>query len=648
MLPRNPFDTTYAEMVDSSETFMALFDHSVIDTQTSDDKPFISEEMFDRIVFFSSSPGGGKSSMFHFFSPDVLNGILQSKSQNIESYRYLEELGVIAYNNVQLLGVQVSCARNYEIIEDIYEGGISTQIFFALLNVRILKEALKSILALKKAESNDLYRITFTDIPAELSSSFDSNWTGKDYYAWACEEEKRICTSINNMESSHPIDFIHNYLSIIQLFEASNVLFDGNQVVSKVLFMLDDIHKLTIHQRSALRESLFTVRARVGVWLAQRSYALEENELLGKDGMSGRDYISRKLEDQREGGKQRAFYKTLESIADRRVKANTSIDISSFRACISDSIDWASDKESTKKLRIAYDKLYATLNQYFSSPEDIELVIQKNEDLFEKAITLRTIKILIDRKKNSQQLAFCDYFLAPPQNDIIRMTDDNTMRSIAEYYLCVENSLPFYYGMDKLFLLSFNNVFQFLNCCGEIFERRLSYKYEVKKRRINTVPPIEQDRIISKLSKERWDELDVMYSNSRSIKTLLENIAYVGVATREIGTASYSGGTYTGIGIRDPLLNSIIKEEEYQDIKSLLATCVSGNLLRMRPGKQGNKDENVTIFYLNRWLCVYFKLPLAYGGWKSCNAELLNQMCTEQVDTFKTKLHYFNGGFLNE
>lgn len=648
MLPRNPFDTTYAEMVDSSETFTALFDHTVIDTQTSDDKPFISEDMFERIVFFSSSPGGGKSSMFHFFSPDVLNSIVQSKSQNIESYQYLEKLGVIESNNVRLLGVQISCARNYEIIEDIYENGISTQIFFALLNVRILKEALKSLLALKKAESKDLDKITFADIPAELSSSFDATWTGKNYYAWACEEEKKICTSINNMESSQPIAFIHNYLSIIQLFEASKVLYDGKQVVSKVLFMLDDIHKLTIDQRSALRESLFTVRARVGVWLAQRSYALEENELLGKDGISGRDYISRKLEEQREGGRTKTFYKTLESIADRRVKANTAIDVSSFRTCISDNIDWSSDKDSAKKLTVAYNKLYTELLRFFPSPNDIEKTLNKNSDLFENAITLRAIKILIDRKINSQQIAIYDYFLAPSEDDIARIVNDNSIRAIAEYYLCIENSLPFYYGMDKLFLLSFNNVYQFLSFCGDIFERRLSYKYEAKKRRINNVPPIEQDRIISKISKKRWDELDVTYSDARRIKVLLENIANIGVATREIGAASYSGGTYTGIGIRDPLLNSIIKEEKYKEIKSLLATCVSGNLLRMRPGKQGGKDEPVTVFYLNRWICAYFKLPLAYGGWKPCNAELLNHICTDQVDVFKTQLHYINGGFLNE
>ena len=648
MLPRNPFDTTYAEMVDSSETFTALFDHTVIDTKTADDTPFISEEMFERIVFFSSSPGGGKSSIFHFFSPDVLNCIVQSQKQNPDSYAFLEELGVIVSNSVRLLGIQISCARNYEIIEDIYENGISTQIFFALLNVRILKEALKSILALKKTDGRDLDRISFVDIPAELSAVFDANWTGKDFYTWACEEEKKICASINNMESSQPVAFIHNYLSIIQLFESTKVLYDGKQVVDKVLFMLDDIHKLTIQQRSVLRESLFTVRARVGVWLAQRSYALDENELLGKDGISGRDYISRKLEDQREGGRTKSFYKTLESIADRRVKANTSIDINSFSSCISDRIDWSLDKDSYKKLCAAYDNLQEEILKYVSLNEETYYNSDSHIDLFEKTITLRAVKILIDRKLNNQQLAISDYFLAPAEDELYKVICDNTLRSIAEYYLCIENSLPFYYGKDKLFLLSFNNVYQFLSCCGQIFERRLSYKYASKKRHITTVSPLEQDRILSKLAKKRWDELDVMYSNSRQIKLLLENIASMGILTREIGTASYSGGAYTGIGIRDPLLNSIISEEKYSAVKSLLATCVSGNLLRMKAGKQGSKDEPVTVFYLNRWICVHFKLPLAYGGWKPCNMELLNKICTEQIESLNSNLHYTNGGFLNE
>lgn len=647
MLPRNPFNTTYAEMVDSSETFLTLFDYTALDVKSSDNKPLISEDMFERTVFFSSSPGGGKSSMFHFFSPDVLNNIAQSKNQNIDSYQYLENLGVINADGVRLLGVQISCARGFETLEDIYESGISKQIFFALLNVRILKEALIDILALKKGETKDLARITITEVPAELSSFFGASWTGKDYYDWACQEEKKICASINNMESTQAGAFIHNYLSIIQLLDAKRILFDGEKIVDKVLIMLDDIHKLTQNQRSALRESLFTIRAHTGVWLAQRSYALEEDELLGRDGSFGRDYLSKKLEDQREGGRDRSFYKTLEAIADRRVKANTLLDISSFRACISDSIDWSSDKDSLKKLSAAYAKLQNDLSQYMS-PRNIEKIVNGYGSEYEKAVILRVIKILVDRKINTQQLTFDDSFLTPSAEDIEKIENDSGIKSIAEYYLCIENEIPFYYGMDKLLSLSFNNVYQFLNYCGEIFERRLSYKYEAKKRRVNSVSPIDQDRIISRVSTQHWKELDVLYSNSRRIKAILENIAYIGIATRKIGAASYPGGTYTGIGIRDLLLNQIMNEQKYRKTKSLLATCISGNLLKMKTVKQGNKGEQFTVFYLNRWICVHFKLPLAYGGWKPCNAKLLEHICEDSVDSFRTQLHYTDGVFFNE
>lgn len=647
MLPRNPFNTTYAEMVDSSETFLTLFDYTALDVKSSDNVSLISEDMFERIVFFSSSPGGGKSSMFHFFSPDVLNSIVQAKNQNIDSYQYLNNLGVVTDDGVRLLGVQISCARGFETIEDIYEGGISKQIFFALLNVRILKEALIDVLALKKSETKDLERITITDIPAELSSFFDASWTGRDYYDWACQEEKKICISINNMESIQAGTFIHNYLSIIQLLDARKILFDGERIVDKVLIMLDDVHKLTQNQRSALRESLFTVRAHTGVWLAQRSYALEEDELLGRDGVLGRDYLSKKLEDQREGGRDKSFYKTLEAIADRRVKANALLDINLFRSCISDSIDWSSDKDSFKKLSTAYKKLQSDLSQYMSSL-DIKKIVDRCGSTYEKAIILRAIKIFIDRKKNSQQLTFDDSFLTPSFEDIEKAENDSGIKSIAEYYLCIENEIPFYYGMDKLLSLSFNNVYQFLNYCGEIFERRLSYKYEAKKRQVNNVSPIDQDRIISRVSAQRWKELDVLYSDSRQIKTLLENIAYIGIATRKIGAASYLGGTYTGIGVRDPMLNQIINEEKYRKIKTLLATCISGNLLKMKTVKQGNKGEQATVFYLNRWLCVCFKLPLAYGGWKPCNAELLEHICEDPVDIFRAQLHYTDGGFFDE
>lgn len=659
MLPKNPFNSTYSEMIDSSQIFLSLFDESYLqnkietkaDSITSSKsafcEAFITEDMFSKIVFFSSALGGGKSSMLHFFSPAILDTIVQSKDEFVDSYDLLERLGVISEGKVKLLGVNVSCARNYEIIDDIYENGRRKVAFFALLNVRILKEALKSILVLKRATPESLRLISFVDIPSELSGVFLREWNGEDYYKWACEEERLICEALNDMDDLKSVCFIHNYLSIIQLFEAGNIKYDGDCFVDKVLFMLDDVHRLTQHQKQLLRESLFIVRANVGVWLTQRTYGLGDDEILGLDGSYGREYVTRRFEDYYSKNS-KGNDKILQKIADRRAKAAKSIEVSSFQSCIVDQIDLNTDSDSREKVEKAYENLKKQLSDILTKTE-MEDLEENNQNLLQTTITLRAVKIFIDRKMNTRQLSFDSLFFAPTQDEITKSKNDGALRSISLYYLAVEYGLPFYYGLDKLCALSFYNVYQFLSFSGAIFERRLSYRYRSKGRRTAAVPPLEQDQIIRNVANKKWEELRVTYVNADSIKILLKNIAFLGEKTRDAGTASYAGGAYTGIGIRKNLFYEMMTKEEYKDIVSLLAQCVSNNLLRMQEIKQGNKDELYLVFYLNRWICVYFNLPLSYGGWKPCNESFFTQICREPLNKLShtiSTVSFLSGGDL--
>ena len=268
-----------------------------------------------------------------------------------------------------------------------------------------------------------------------------------------------------------------------------------------------------------------------------------------------------------------------------------------------------------------------------------------NETFFDKVKTMRSLKIIIDRKINSGQLPIDTYFLEPTEEEIKKALGDNNLRNIAEYYLCIEYDIPFYYGMDKIRTLASGNMYQFLCFCGALFERRLSYKYEAKRRRVTAISPAEQDKIIHKVSEDKWNELKTLYFDSSRLKQVLQNIAQIGVSTRNIGAGSYSGGTYTGFGIRKELFEQITSNEEYKDIKSFLAVCISNNLLKMKHGRQGNKeDEPVIIFYLNRWICVFFKLPLAYGGWRLCKNEMIEHIFRDTNSTFCSYLDYVNSG----
>ena len=639
MLPKNPFNSLYSEMIDTNQTFLSLFDESHILKRNDEEEPFITEEMFSKTVFFSSALGGGKSSTFHFFLPGVLETIVQSKEEYLDYYALLEQLDVIVGGENRLLSVYISLARNYEVIDDIYENGKRTQAFFALLNVRVLKEALKSILVFNRANNEALSLISFVEIPEELTGVFHREWTGKDYYEWACREENLICEELNNLGDLKAIHFIHNYLSVVQLFEANNIKYDGKAFADKVLFMFDDIHRLTQHQKKVLRESLFVVRARVGVWLAQRTYGLEDAEVLGLDGTYGRDYLTRRFEDyyQRASKAEKSFQK----IADRRAKAAQDITVASFQSCIAEDIDWEQDKESRTKLEKAYAVLDQFLNLYLL-PDEIALLKSQSSTLIDLTITLRTAKIFIDRKLNRQQFTLDTVFLAPSREELIKSLDDKSLRAIAFYYLCIENDLPFYFGMQKLCSLAFNNVYQFLSFAGAVFERRLSYRYRAKKSSAVVVSASEQDNIIRGVAKKKWEELSLIFTNAEGVQSLLKNIASIGMVTRDVGAASYSGGTYTGIGIKEDLFRELIRENS--EIRTTLSQCISNNLLRKQDIKQGSKDENVVVFYLNRWICAFFKLPIAYGGWKSCSKELFTHICSDSDKEFIEYYSNYSGG----
>ena len=71
-----------------------------------------------------------------------------------------------------------------------------------------------------------------------------------------------------------------------------------------------------------------------------------------------------------------------------------------------------------------------------------------------------------------------------------------------------------------------------------------------------------------------------------------------------------------------------------EKLRYLAGQCVSNNLLIKQAIKQGKKDELYIVLYLNRWVCVHFGLPLAYGGWKSCNKELFQRIFTKDAMEF--------------
>ena len=315
MIERNPFLIKSFEGNDSDSEYLQLFNSDAL-------RP-IDDQFFDGIRYVNSSPGAGKTSIFKAFSASVIRTVMDNSERDSYQglYNYYIERQIILNNDIKLLPCYISCARNYDSIEDDFTNGRRKHIFFALLNTRIIIACLRSFCQIKKLDLNtELNRVTFADIPDEMLSEKDHFVNGQALFDWACNLESNLCSYLDeDNEESIDLSFIHMTLLCVKLFEPSCIRLDGELCVNKMLLIFDDFHKLTKTQRSYLVETLYLLRPKIGVWFGQRFIGLESKRILSQDGMVDREYFENiELNLENYWSDKRAVYeRMLEEIARR-------------------------------------------------------------------------------------------------------------------------------------------------------------------------------------------------------------------------------------------------------------------------------------------------------------------------------------------
>ena len=119
------------------------------------------------------------------------------------------------------------------------------------------------------------------------------------------------------------------------------------------------------------------------------------------------------------------------------------------------------------------------------------------------------------------------------------------------------------------------------------------------------------------------------YVDARSIQSFLDNISSLMIRSRDAERNSYAGGAYTGIGIKNAEIKWMQEREAYAELIDILGRCVASNYLEKRT--IGHQSEEYIVFYINRWLCVHYGLPLSYGGWKPLSAMQARDMCNSSA-----------------
>jgi hypothetical protein len=610
---RNPFKLRASERIESEVGFLRLFSPLVLEALVEKHQ---SGELWENVLLIHSSPGGGKTSLLRAFEPSSLNTLLNNKTSN--EYRLLfntlKKIEVID-DQVQVLGVTLPCTRNYQILEELdISDAQKTRLFFSLLNSRVVLATLRSACKLKsKKFPNELSEFQFIyDNNDNYFRSLNVPCNGKQLFDWASDVERKIYKLIDSFLPIKDLDIEgHDELLSLLVLKPENLLLNGKEICNKVLFMFDDAHKLSSSQRISLKKYIIEKRGGFNVWISERLEALNTNDQIGS--FKERDFDIINLENfwQRYPKK---LEKILSNISDKRAAYSTE-EVTSFQEYLNDNLN--EEEIKNKLLNIISEtetKLYEI--SQFSNKFDDWLSFANNLDdtLLKKALLLKEIEILIHRNLGKPQLSFefpltVDEFYEKKSSDVA---------NAAQLFLSMNNEIPYYFGFQTLTKLSSFNIEQFLSFSAEMFEEMISNK--IKGNDIQLTDKI-QNEIILKVVKKKWKKLNTEIPYSKNVQNFLISFGEFSKNQTFKPNAPYSPGV-NGFAIRQKTENKLYKDEfwiddpVYEQLINVISTCVAFNLLEKHPTNQGKKGQSWVVYYMNRWLCVLFGLPISYGGWR--------------------------------
>ncbi len=618
---RNPFKIRASEKIESDANFLKLFSPEALEPLVERNKEGV---LWDNVMFIRSSPGAGKTSLLRIFEAESLNYIFNHKSQEFykDLFGPLKKLGVLDNKGIRKIGVILRCTRNYEILEDIdLDNGRKKRLFFALLNSRIILATLKSLIVLRKDLStlDDLAKINFSYKGTEYIRDLEIPCNGRVLYDWASGIERGVYEILDSFLPIKDHKAIgHDEPFSTSILRAENLLIDGQQIVDDFLFMIDDAHKLSIRQRESYLKYLAENRGLSSIWISERLEALTDfRSFVDRDfNELNLEYIWGKYP-----GK---FRKILAKISVKRASVSTE-DVTAFQENLVDEInETVGDSEIEKVTKGTIDsiKKLVEFNPRFNNWYNY--AIELEETGLMKAVILKEIEILMQRQLKKKQLTF-EFGLTV---DELKSKLDSTLESTARLFTSEKSKIPYYYGFGDLASIATNNIDQFLTFSSELYEAMISEKLlgnEI------AVSAIKQDKIIRDIVKKKWNQLSSLIPDSKLVKAFIDGLGRHFKSITYKPTASYAPGI-NGFAVNETSELKLIEEKlkwqdniVYGDLKEVITTCLTYNLLEARKVNQGVKGQVWQVYYLNKWLCVRYDLPLGYGMWNKLTPEQLSK-----------------------
>lgn len=613
--PRNPFRLRAADRIYSDAAFLRLFGPQCLKLLEP------TRDTADQVIVLRSAEGGGKTSLMRLFTPRVLLALHAQRSEDDqrELFTRLSALGVVSERGVHCLGVLLSLANDYEAISGLdLDEGRRARLFFALLNARVLLATVAGALEVVQSPGrSELASLSLRGNATQLASSYGLVLpaSGVELIQWATQVETDIYELMDSFEFTGERVPGHDTPFILNLLRAEDLLWKDQPFVDRIQIMLDDVHKLTREQRDRLFRTIIDMRTPVGVWLGQRFEALSDAELLSSGAETGRDIGAVVPLEQMWRRERKDFEKFALDIATRRAETAPGVEIPSFgshllTAPVAEPTALASVAAAVEERVRKLAEPSALFREWVTTRENDE------STGWNRAVAWRTLEVLIEREKRKPQRRLFEERMF--EGDEPEAQDDSSVRNTAEVFLSREFDLPYYFGPQRLCALASWNVQQFLAIAGEQFEEMLA---AALLRKPPDLIPQRQDAIVRKASAQLWSDIPRRVREGRGVQRLLNAIGEFAAGETFLPNAPYAPGV-TGIAItmadRDSLRMASEQPQRQPEI-ALLARSISlalaHNLLEPILDYRG-QGENLMVLYLNRLLCVRYRLPLYYGGYR--------------------------------
>lgn len=625
---RNPFRARTSEQLQQQGL------HRFLKTYGADVLDLLPDDPWDRPVLIRSAPGGGKTSLLRAFTVEALQAIAARPDDYEDLHRHMTYLGAVDASGPLVLGVRVPLAQGYRDLMDLGAGfEVSKKLFFRLIDAQVVRAACRGAVALAgRPWPAALEAVSLIPTDGDIDLSPLGGETGRAVWDAALAAEHEISRLL---DSVLPIswDGVAGHGTLYSLKALSNVeiAVDGSTLKVRPLVMFDDGQDLADEQRTALLEALTDRSITIARWYTERHSALTPEEIVG-DGEPGRAHYIVPLESKaramggqvRNGRRVRAFEVMLLDVADRRARKS----LEDYAEEADTTFDEFLDSEDNTLLDARADEAIATLRQRVLAlvgdlgRYDEWLATLDPLTGYPAALRWREIEIVVTKDRDRTQLELLDL---PLTADDLKTQSGSSIREAAALFLRHEFRLPYYFGSAKLSKLGSQNVEQFLDLSGQLFDEMLALVTLGKRPWLD---PFAQDRIVRATSEAFWRSIPQRRSFGRDIQHLLLRIGTLARRDTYREKASYAPGvTGTALSMRDVrrLLDPNVREKLTGADKLLraLGGAIGHNLLFPEPDRSV-KNNQWLVLSLNRMLCARFGLPLGYGGFRE---RPLEDMC---------------------